>query len=63
MSEQQFLNKDITVRKFDNSSIRGICINETSEGVTVAVAANPNKLIFIPFASISEIVTSREVDK
>ena len=54
----QFLKKDITIRKIDGSFVRGICVNETSEGVAVIISKNKDKIVFVPFSSISEIVTS-----
>jgi hypothetical protein len=55
----QFLNKDITIRKNDSSYIRGICVDESEIGLTISVKTKEGsqKLVFVPFSQINEIVT------
>jgi hypothetical protein len=54
---KQFLNKDVTVRKIDNTYVRGICVSESELGVTLLVQGSVRKKVFIPFSQINEIVT------
>jgi len=55
----QFLNKDITVRKVDSTFVRGICVSENQLGITLSVKSKEGsqKLVFVPFSQINEIVT------
>ena len=55
--ESQFLNKDITIRKTDGTNVRGICILDNGIGLTVRVL-NTNRIVFVPFQSVSEVITS-----
>jgi hypothetical protein len=65
MAVQQFLNKDITIRKVDSTYIRGICVSENELGVTLSVKTKEGtqKLIFIPFSQINEIVTGGSYER
>jgi len=58
MATENFLGKDITIKKIDGSHIRGFCVNQTSLGIML----NPkndfgydNKFVWIPISQISEI--------
>ena len=53
--KSQFLEKDVTIKKKNNSYVRGICTHENNKGVTIKVS---NKLVFVPYSEISEIVFS-----
>jgi hypothetical protein len=59
MAVQQFLNKDITIRKVDSTFVRGICVSENQLGITLSVKTKEGsqKLVFVPFSQINEIVT------
>jgi hypothetical protein len=59
VEQKQFLNRDITIRKIDSTFIRGICVNESELGVTLSVRTKEGsqKLVFVPFSQINEIVT------
>jgi len=57
MKQKQFLNKDVTVRKIDNTYVRGICIAETELGLTLLVQGSVRKRVFIPFSQINEVIT------
>jgi hypothetical protein len=59
--EQQFLNKDITIRKIDSSYARGICVNENDSGLTIQIEYT-QKIVFVPLRQISEVVSSKKGD-
>lgn len=56
-----FEKKDITVKKVDNSFVRGICLAYDNSGVILEVKGS-NRIVFIPKHQISEIFTERRVE-
>ena len=58
--ENQFLNKNVTIRKIDGTYLRGTCVSENPVGVTVAINS---KEVFVPFAQVSEIVAGGAGEK
>lgn len=63
VGKNNFLGKDITIKKIDGSFVRGFCVNETKEGLLV----NPkqqfsytDKFVFVPFQQISEVFFEEE---
>jgi hypothetical protein len=56
MEKNQFLDKDLTIRKSDGSHVRGICIHENTTGVTIQIQ-NTDRVVFVPYNAISEIIT------
>jgi hypothetical protein len=57
---QRFLNKLITIKKIDNSWIKGKCIAQDDFAISIKVERESNKVIVIPYSQISEIVTGDE---
>jgi ABC-type branched-subunit amino acid transport system ATPase component len=56
VGKTNFEGKDITVKKTDNSFVRGICLVHDSSGIILEIKGS-NRLVFIPLQQISEIFT------
>lgn len=62
------LGKDVTIKKTDNSFFRGLCVNQTKEGLMV----NPKNrngygyediFVFVPYVIISEVRFKNDGEK
>jgi hypothetical protein len=52
--KSQFLNKEITIKRVDNTFLRGICVEENEQGITVQIR-DTDRVAFVPLNRISEI--------
>lgn len=57
-----FKGLDITIKKMDNSFVRGICLSHDSFGIMLEVKGS-NRIVFIPNHQISEIFTEGNKEK
>jgi hypothetical protein len=58
VGKANFEGKDITVKKTDNSFVRGNCLVHDSSGILLEIKGS-NRLVFIPLQQISEIFTEK----
>jgi len=56
IEKERFLNKDVTIRKVNETYVRGTCVKTSSNGITLRM--ENNKEIFIPYTIISELIAS-----
>jgi len=58
VGKDNFLGKDITVKRLDGSHIRGLCVNESDLGIMVSPKNNleySTKYVWIPHSQIVEV--------
>lgn len=58
--KNQFLNRKITIKKTDNSWIKGKCIDENISGLTIFIE-DSRRTVFISSHQISEIILDDRV--
>jgi len=54
-----FLNKIVIVRRTNNSFVRGICRDYSSDGITLEVE-NSNRAVFVPKEIVLEVIIPKE---
>lgn len=58
MTGEQFYNKNVTVRRVNNTFVKGICIRYDTDGITLKISEfRSDREVFVPREQILEIIT------